>query len=246
MMGLEGLHATTRRTLDALATPSARLGLHASVAEDGADLERCWALDAQWPVLLLGQAGLLHSRTVIGHGTTLGTDEAQAMRDADATLAITPRAAAFWDAEPASLEILAAVEPPVALGTDGIFPDLAGEAVALASRLRRRRSGPPPPDGWVARSVWETGATFAGALFGERLGRVEEGAAADVVVLEGHPTAVPPEGSDADVALLWAGAPAAWVVVGGEVRLREGVPLGVDPREVSARAAEAARRVLAD
>jgi 5-methylthioadenosine/S-adenosylhomocysteine deaminase len=246
MMGLEGLYATTGRTLESLAGPARALGLHASVAEDGADLERSWGLDGEWPVLLLRRAGLLHSRTVIGHGSTLGTDEAEAMREADATLAITPRSAAFWDAEPASPEILAAVEPPVALGTDGIFPDLAEEAAALAARLRRRRSGPPPPDGWVARSVWGTGATFAGALFGERLGRLEEGATADLAILEGRPTGAAPEGGDADVALLWAGAPAAWVVVGGEVRLREGVPVGVDPREVSGKAAEAARRVLAD
>jgi cytosine/adenosine deaminase-related metal-dependent hydrolase len=244
-MGLDGLHATTRPTLESLAEPARRLGLHASIAEDGADLERSWALDGEWPVLLLRRAGLLHSRTFLGHGSTLGTLEAEALRDADATLVITPRAAAFWDAEPASPEILAAVEPPVALGTDGIFPDLGGEAVALAERLRRRHSGPPPPDGWVGRSVWETGARLAGAILGERLGRIEEGAAADLAVLEGQPTAAAPEGSDADVALLWAGAPAAWVVVGGEVRLREGAPVGVDPREVAARAAEAARRVLA-
>ena len=245
-MGLDGLHATTRGTLESLAEPARRLGLHASVAEDGSDLERSWALDGQWPVLLLRQAGLLHPRTVVAHGSTLGTLEAEALRDADATLVMTPRAAAFWDAEPASPEILAAVEPPVALGTDGIFPDLAEEAVALAQRLRRRRSGPPPPDGWVGRSVWETGAILAGAILGERLGRIEEGAAADLAVLEGRPGGAAPEGSDADVALLWAGAPAAWVVVGGEVRLREGAPVGVDPREVAARAAEAARRVLSD
>jgi hypothetical protein len=46
--------------------------------------------------------------------------------------------------------------------------------------------------------------------------------------------------------VLWAGAPAAWVVVAGRVRLREGVPVGVDPEAISARAVEATRRALAD
>ncbi len=55
-----------------------------------------------------------------------------------------------------------------------------------------------------------------------------------------------PEGRGGDAAVLWAGAPAAWVVVAGEVRLREGIPLGLDPEEISARAVEAALRALAD
>jgi len=55
-----------------------------------------------------------------------------------------------------------------------------------------------------------------------------------------------PEGRGGDAAILWAGAPAAWVIVAGQVRLREGVPIGVDPDEVSARAVEAARHALAD
>jgi cytosine/adenosine deaminase-related metal-dependent hydrolase len=84
------------------------------------------------------------------------------------------------------------------------------------------------------------------ARLGTRLGVVEAGAAADLALLEWRPSAVEPEGRGGNAAVLWAGAPAAWVIVAGEVRLREGVPLGVDPDEVSARAVLAARRALAD
>ena len=79
-----------------------------------------------------------------------------------------------------------------------------------------------------------------------RLGAIEAGAAADLAILEWRPAGVVPEGRGGDAALLWAGAPAAWVVVAGVVRLREGVPLGVDVEEISARAVEAARQALAD
>jgi hypothetical protein len=51
--------------------------------------------------------------------------------------------------------------------------------------------------------------------------------------------------SQGDLALLWAGVPAAWVVVGGEVRLREGRVLGVDERQVGALARQAAAALLA-
>ncbi|HET8732648.1 MAG TPA: amidohydrolase family protein, partial [Anaeromyxobacteraceae bacterium] len=145
MAGLDGLYATTRATLDALAGPAARFGLHASVGEDGSDLERSWGLDRKWPVKLLEEAGLLGSRTVVAHGSSLAAPEAEAMRAADAVLAVAPRAARFWRSGLSGLDVAALAEAPVALGTDGLFPDLAGEAVELVAHLRRRGSGPPPP-----------------------------------------------------------------------------------------------------
>jgi cytosine/adenosine deaminase-related metal-dependent hydrolase len=246
MAGLDGLHATTRDTLHALAEPAARFGLHAALEEDGADLDRAWGLDHKWPVQMLDDAGLLGPRAVLAHMTTLATPEAEAVRAADGVLVAPLRAARFWGAPTLSLEIAAAVEAPVALGTDGIFPDLAGEAVELAAQLRVRRSATPPPPEYLAHAVWPTGAALAGQLLGTRLGAIEAGAAADLVLLEWRPGAVVPEGRGGDAAVLWAGAPAAWVVVAGEVRLREGIPLGLDPEEISARAVEAALRALAD
>ena len=156
------------------------------------------------------------------------------------------RAARHWGVDPAGLGLAAVSEVPVALGTDGLFPDLAGEAVELAGHLRSRRS--PPSLGWefLEESVWPTAAALASQLLGTRLGAVQVGAAADLVILDWRPSGVEPEGRGGNAALLWAGAPASWVIVAGEVRLREGVALGVDPVEVSARAVESARRALAD
>ena len=246
MAGLDGLHATTRETLEALAEPASLFGLQAAIGEDGADLERAWGLEQKWPVQMLDDAGLLGARTVLAHMSTLSTPEAEAVRSADAVLVASLRASRFWGVPPMSLEIAANVEAPVALGTDGLFPDLAGEALELAAHLRVRRSASPPPSEFLADSVWPTAATLAGQLLGARLGVIEAGAAADLAILEWRPAGVVPEGRGGDAAILWAGAPAAWVIVAGQVRLREGIPIGVDPDEVSARAVEAARHALAD
>jgi cytosine/adenosine deaminase-related metal-dependent hydrolase len=246
MAGLDGLHATTRETLEALAEPASRFGLHAAIGEDGADLDRAWGLDQKWPVQMLDAAGLLGARTVLAHVSTLSTLEAEAVRAADAVLVVALRASRFWGVPPMSLETVARVEAPVALGTDGLFPDLAGEALELAAHLRVRRSASPPAAEFLADSVWPTGPTLASQLLGLRLGAIEAGATADLAILEWRPAGVLPEGPGGDAAVLWAGAPAAWVVVAGEVRLREGIPLGLDPEEISARAVEAARRALAD
>jgi cytosine/adenosine deaminase-related metal-dependent hydrolase len=245
MAGLDGLFATGAQTLEALAGPAAAHGLHASISEDGADLERSWAIDGKRPVELLEAKGLLGPRTVVAHGSNVGSDEANLIRRADAVLMTTPRAAAWWGGELPPYEVLAAHETPIGLGTDGVFPDLASTAVSVTMGLRRRRSGPLPPAELLGHVLWPTAAVAAGQLFGGRLGAIEAGALADLVLLDWRPAGVPPEGSDGDVALLWAGAPAAWAMVDGEVRLREGQPLGVDPAEVAARATEAARRVLA-
>ena len=246
MAGLDGLHATTRETLDALAEPAARFGLHASVGEDGSDLERSWGLEQKWPVMLLEDSALLGRSTIVAHASTLSTPEAEAIRAADATLVIPMRAARHWGVDPASLDLAAAAEVPVALGTDGLFADLAGEAVELTGHLRRRRSAPSPGGDFLEESAWPTGAALASQLLGTRLGTVQPGAAADLVVLDWRPCGVEPEGRGGNAAALWAGAPASWVIVAGEVRLREGVALGVDPVEVSAKAVEAARRALAE
>lgn len=246
MAGLDGLHATTGETLEALAEPTANLGLHASIGEDNSDLERSWALDGKLPVALLEAKGLLGPRTLVAHGSTTGSDEASLLRRADSALVATPQAAAWWGVGMPPFEILAAHEVPVALGTDGIFPGPAGEAVALTTHLRRRGSAPPPPPELLGHVVWPTAASIASQLFGDRLGTVEAGALADLALIEWRPSGTLPQGTDGDVAILWAGAPASWVIVGGEVRLREGVPLGVDSAEVAALAREAAKRALSD
>ena len=44
--------------------------------------------------------------------------------------------------------------------------------------------------------------------------------------------------------MLWAGASAAWAIVDGQVRLREGSLLGGDEAQIAALAHEAAARVL--
>ena len=246
MAGLDGLHATTRETLEALAEPAARFGIHASIGEDGSDLDRSWGLEQKWPVKLLHDAALLGRSTIVAHASTLSTPEAEAIRAADATLVMPMRAARHWGVDPASLDLAAVAEVPVALGTDGLFPDLAGEAVELTGHLRRRRSAPSP------------GPSSSRSRPGRRAPRwraSSSGRGSEPCRRERPPTsssstgARPPwsrRGGAETRPLLWAGAPASWVIVAGEVRLREGVALGVDPVEVSARAVEAARRALAD
>jgi cytosine/adenosine deaminase-related metal-dependent hydrolase len=77
---------------------------------------------------------------------------------------------------------LAALGPRVALGTDGIGSDMFEESRTAYFRLREDLHGVAPE--WALQRLAE-GARFAGASFGERrLGRIEVGAPADLVVLD--------------------------------------------------------------
>ncbi len=244
MAGLDGLATTGPETLSALAGPARAHGLHASVAEDDADLAHAYARSFLRPVQLLGSSALLGPRSVLAHGSTIGSEEATLLMHTESWVAATPRSASFWGAAVAPVETLAAHEVQIALGTDGLFPDVAGEMVALAMHLRRGGRRGPPPAELLARVVWPGGGALASRLFGEVLGSVEEGALADLVVLDWRPALPLPEAAGGDVAMLWAGASAAWAIVDGQVRIREGRLLGGDEAEIAARAREAASRVL--
>ena len=92
--------------------------------------------------------------------------------------------------------------------------------------------------------LWPGGARLAGRFFDGAFGALAPGAVADLVILDWRPAVPLPAVPLGDLALLWAGAPAAWAIVGGEVRLREGRLLGVDEPAVAARARAAAARLV--
>ncbi len=243
MVGLDGLAGSSHEALAFLSEPVKRFGLHASIGEDEADLAHAYAASSLRPLQLLASSGLLGSRTLIAHGGGLGCAEANMLARADGSIAVTPRAAQLWGSNLPSSDLLAAHDAPIALGTDGLYPDLAGEAIALSMHLRRAPSGRLPGD-LLGHGIWPTAGGLATRLFGERLGVIEGGALADVVVLDWRPPFPLPEAPDGDLVLLWAGAPAAWAIVDGRVRLREGRLLGGDEVEIAARARQAAERAL--
>ena len=239
-VGLSGLADASEELLDALAAPARRHALVASVAEDEGDLAHAFARWSRRPVDVLAARGLLSPRTVVAHAGTAVHQEGALLADAGAALAVTPRAAMYLGAPVPPLLPFAALEVALLFGTDGLFPDVAGEAVAAAMMHRYAERTAGAAAGLVGRVAWPAAARLATGLFGEPVGRLEAGALADLVVLDWRPPVPLPEVPEGDLALLWAGAPAAWVLVDGEVRLREGRLLGGDEAEIAAAAREAA------
>ena len=244
MLGLTGLAEVPDAALVEAARHAPEIGLHATVAEDESDLAHVYARWSRRPVEVLAAHGLLGPRSVVAHAGTTTHTEAIALADSGSTLAVAPRAAMFWGAPFPPLLPFAALGVRVAFGTDGLFADVAGEAVAAAMMHRHTERSAGAAAGLVGRVAWPAAARLASELFGDTLGVLESGALADVVVLDWRPPVPTPDVPAGDLAVLWAGAPAAWVIVDGEVRLREGRLLGGDEGRIAAEAREAASKLL--
>lgn len=242
--GLDGLDAAPDGLLGAIGPLAARHGLLASVAEDDTDLAAAYFRGALRPIDLLAARGLLGPRTVVAHGSTTVREEALRLASAGAALAVTPRAAAFWGTPLPPMADLAAGGAAVVLGTDGLFPDTACELVATTLFHRGQARNPRAAEDLAGQVLWPGAARLAGRFFGASFGELAPGAVADLVIVDWRPAVPLPALPQGDLALLWAGAPAAWAIVGGEVRLREGRLLGVDEDAVAARARAAAARLM--
>ena len=127
----------------------------------------------------LADAGALDRRTLLAHGVHLDDDEIALVGAANASLAHNARSNMNNAVGRARVT---AFGPRVALGTDGIGSDMFEEARAAFFRLREDDLAAGP--GWPLERLAE-GARFPGRAFGERrLGTIEPGAPADLVVLD--------------------------------------------------------------
>jgi cytosine/adenosine deaminase-related metal-dependent hydrolase len=239
VVGISGLADASEELLDAAVEPARRHGLVACVSEDESDLAHAFQRWGKRPVDVLASRGLLSPRTIVAHAGTAVHQEGGLLAEAQANLAVTPRAAMFYGAPVPPLLPFVALGVPVLLGTDGLFPDIACEAVAAAMMHRHAERSAGAAAGLVGRVAWPSASRLLSTLFGEPVGVLEPGALADVVVLDWRPSVPVPDVPGGDLAILWAGAPAAWAIVDGKVRLREGRLLGGDEAELAAAAREA-------
>jgi putative selenium metabolism protein SsnA len=182
--GMIGAHASftlSDQTLAACADAARAhgVGVHVHAAEDAADgrdaIARCGVGVAQ----RLAHAGALDARTLLAHGVHLDDEEIALVHGAGASLAHNARSNMNNAIGRARLDALGA---QVALGTDGIGSDMFEESRAAYFRLREEGTG-EGPDWALARLV--EGARLVGRAFEQpRLGRIEIGAPADLVVLD--------------------------------------------------------------
>jgi putative selenium metabolism protein SsnA len=242
--GQVGAHASftlSEQALEALAELSGRsgAGIHVHVAEDAADERDCLARFGVRVAERLDRVGVLRPGALLAHCVHLDERELELVRGSGATVAHNPSSNMNNSVGHARVGELG---PRVALGTDGIGADMFAEA--RAAYLRARDEDVSAGMAFPLAALAE-GARLVGERFGEPLlGRVEQGAPADLVVLEYAPPA-PLEGGNLAGHWIFGLLPARVrdVVIDGELVVADGRLTRVDQQELAARATETAGRM---
>lgn len=196
-------------------------------------------------VLHLRELGLLSPRFSIAHGVWLSEAEIAVMAETGAAVSHNPGSNLRLRAGVAPLNEMLAAGVTVALGMDGTTinddEDMFAE-LRLALRLHRTPTldGPAPTLAQVFAMATQGGAKLMRRE--ERLGRLEPGYDADIVLVDLARVTWPwiaPEADPFTLVLLRAKAgDVDTVLVGGEVVLAQGRPTGFDATEAGAELAK--------
>jgi 5-methylthioadenosine/S-adenosylhomocysteine deaminase len=234
--------------LGAAAEAAGRLGLklHIHVAEESRQVERSLRESGRTPVEVLDRTGVLRPGTVLAHAYWATDGDLALIREHGAGVAHCPKTyLKFGDVNDFLTRALT-VGVRVGLGTDGpgsgnsqgIFE--AARIAALLAKAARK-------DARVARigevlPLCHRGGELLGLT---RYGRLEEGALADLVLLDPrHPAMQPEHDPFANILYSLGERSVHTVIVDGRVLVRDGRLLNLDMEELRRRAAEIAARLV--
>ena len=196
------------------------------------------------PVEWLSRAGLLGPRATLAHAIWLDDGEVAAMGAARACGLHLPVCNQVVSSGVMRLRELVDAGATVGLGTDGtaVGGQSMFEAMKSAYALHRLSRMDPtwPPSETLLELVCGHGAR----VLGKPVGVVEEGALADLVVVDlQSPRFQPAHRLVMALTMVGHGSDVRDVIVDGEVVVRRGMSTRVDQHEVMAKALEAAERV---
>lgn len=181
--GLSGAHASftlSEKSLRRVAEIAEQheTGVHIHVAEDRADVEDAFRKTGAGLIQRLHSAGVLRPTSILAHCTHLSPENVQRVRDAGCWMAHNTRSNMNNSVGYAPIKDM--LEGNVALGTDGIDGDIFTESRTSFFKARDARCKLD----WPACARMVTGASqLASQLLGVQIGKIEEGAEADLVLM---------------------------------------------------------------
>lgn len=221
-------------------------GFHVHVAEGPEDPADSLLRSGRRTVHRLAAAGILGRGTFVGHGVHLDEEEIALLAATGAVLTHQPHSnmgnAVGWP------RILHMRERGVrvALGTDGFVPDMF-ETLRVAALLHAHQTGVPSAGAAEFGEVLlRDNPAVLSEVFGVPLGRLEPGAAADVVVTGYRPpTPVTPQNLASHLFYGLSPARIATVIVAGRVVVDGGRLVTVDEEDLAREARQMAAAVWA-
>ncbi len=243
-----GMHASFTLSDDSLracaeAARGVGLACHVHVAEAASDAADARGRGHAGPLARLHALGALPPGSLAVHCVHTTPGEWRLAAEGGIDVVHNPQSNMNNAVGATPVEAMQAAGVRVGLGTDGMQADVRQDARAAFLLMHHRTGDPRTAWGELGRML-STNRELAGALFGARLGALEPGAAADVVVYD----YLPPTPLQADNFLghLLFGlhqARARDVLVDGRVRLRAGEIPGLDEAALATRARALAERL---
>jgi putative selenium metabolism protein SsnA len=190
-----GLHASLTLSDETLAACAAAgrdagLGFHVHVAEDTADQEDALRKSGRRVVHRLHAAGILGPRTLACHCVHVDDGEIAVLAETGTWVTHQPRSNMNNAVGVAPVETMLRAGVQVALGNDGFSNQMLAEmkAAYLVHKLAQRDPRAMPGD-LVLRLAYAHNARLARTFWPAlTLGEITAGAAADLVLLDYHPT----------------------------------------------------------
>ncbi len=238
--GLVGAHASFTLDDDSMeqVTDLARqsnVGVHIHVAEDPCDEQACLREHKMPLIDRFERFSLLNDRSIFAHGTHLGDEAIDRINAARAKLAHNPRSNMN---NAVGYTPIGKITAPIQLGTDGIGSDLFTEAKTAWFKLRDAHAGISPV---AVIQMLANSSRAASQALGVTVGRLEAGAAADVIVTDYLPaTPLTAENFPGHFIFAMGANHIRHVIANGRLALRDRQVLTCDESKVRSEAVQVA------
>lgn len=216
-----------------------KVGIHSHIAEDIADHHDSGERGYQSVVQRFSEYDLIHSNSLYAHGIHITPDDADVLFNAGANLVHNPTSNANNHVgllNGVTLEMLG-----FGLGTDGMQANMLAEAKEGTLIRSGRLTGATPNVNYL-KLLFQNNPQIASRLFGQPLGRIEPGAAGDLVFYDYQPRTEFTEDNWPAHLMFGLGLPCS-VMTDGEFRLMDGVMTGVNEDDILMAAQQASRKL---
>ncbi|MGD8634587.1 MAG: putative aminohydrolase SsnA [Anaerolineales bacterium] len=240
-----GLHASltlSDETLEACREAGAQgTGFHIHVAEHEADEYDSLAKSGMRVVDRLHAHGILGERTIVAHAIHVDAREVQILNDTGTWVTHQPRSNMNNGVGVAEVESMLRAGIPVCLGNDGFSNAMWEEwkSAYLLHKVWHRDPRRMPGDTVVELAV-ENNSRLAQIFFPETPpGKIETGAAADLILVDYHPTTPLTVGNlPWHILFGFHESMVTTTIAAGEVLMRDGELLTLDEEQITARSRE--------
>jgi putative selenium metabolism protein SsnA len=249
LKALFGLHASFtigEKTLEKCVEAASDFdaGFHVHCAEDISDQEHALTNYGKTVVKRFRDAGILNPKTILAHGVHITENDMDIIAETKTNLVHNPRS--NMNNAVGCAKVLKMLEKGilVGLGTDGMSSCMVDEL--KVANLIHKHENKDPRVAWVesVNMLFKNNSKIAGKIFGEKIGVIEEGAVADIIIVDyDPPTPMNQENLVGHILFGIADAQVDTTIVAGKILMKGKEILVIDEKRVCKKSREVAKEV---